>query len=56
MRGDAWGGKEGSHVNIAKEESAKVTDPLEVGGKVREKREGRREKNRDDLGSQRFVR
>lgn len=44
MRGDARSGKEGSHVNTAKEESAKVTDPLEVGSKVREKREGGREK------------
>lgn len=58
MRGDAGNGKEGTHLNTAKEESAKVT--LETGegvGKLRERRgeRGGREKNKNDLGSQRFM-
>lgn len=50
MRGDAGNGKEGTHLNTAKEESAKVTYPLETGEgggqgereEVRERREGGR--------------
>ena len=50
LRGGAGNGKEGTGLNIAKEEPTKFTDPPEVGDKMRERREGGRRRMIRDLG------